>query len=1415
MIKDFIIPINKDELLQNRNGQYFVEKIVSIRILPQALDEAKSALQMNGINFILDHFDTFFSLIVHGNKIELPIIMRGFSRIHKAIEILVNDLENIFENGKELEEEDRLRFLNINKMLTYLFSWLLCHIDDEISKDVNDKYIGKRKKSAKSDIEEEWESDREKALEHIYRLLQLPLQKLWQPPIVEDSFIILFTKVCYKVLEQCKDSKCKHIRETIFEILGTSVKKYNHGISCVIRIIQLVKLHDILASHIAIGIIYMIKNCGCNGLIKEIMKEIDQSELSEPDSRNISIFLETIAASEPNLIIPILDDVMDYLGSEHYTMRNCTISIICEVIQKALTGDDLTQEQKVQRDECLNSLEEHILDNNAYVRSKVLQVWQRLCCEGAIPLARQGRLLAATALRLEDKSASVRKQALQLMRALLQSNPFAATLNKIEISKSLEKEEIKLRKLQTENVSKSVRGDNERLEFWNTLLPEIRKVLKEVINNEKNTDIEYDNEDEDINTDTAFEYIRQLMLKEKIFEAVTYLWKVCIKLKQKPDIENLSPEAKEECLFLFLLKTFMESENNLNNLKENIEEKQSIEENKEKEEIIAIKRVINYLRHCLEFATELEIAIPMTEKLLFSTTATDAIESCTLLGIASKFGIVGSAVAIRDALFQVFHRDQSVRNNIAVVYKDLYLNKNENQKSKRQKALTCMRSLIDLLKELQPGQSQALTQLILIWYNNNDIDNEMLQVLWETFSMKSPDTDSLDSRSALMLLTMIAQTQSCIISDNLEVLIKVGFGSRAKTDLLLARDTCRALLIIKHKNDDIEKSSIRYPNDHEMFKEILSLLIENFINIEEDGYISFATDAINAIYHLANQPDHLMKQVLSQVCIRGHFNNDSTQNTVSLFLLSKLLYLIGHIAIKEMVHLDTSVYKELKRRDIVRNLRKEKKSDKNEKDVNTIQRSKIEVSTPNSARQIILNKETSLIMEDNGEEAVEGATMDSNAEFINEILENHVVTGDGLLVNFVPLVLDVCQYHDKYNNEDIQAAGALALSKMMTVSSSFCEKSLQLLITILERSPYPGIRANVLIGISDLTTRFPNQIEPWMKHVYGRLRDEDTNVRRTCVRVLSSLIMREMVRVRGQISELALCIVDKDSQIRQDAKQFFKALSQKGNALYNVMPDILSRLTDPDLDINESDFQEILKHILNLLQKEKQIDSIIDKICARFKLATTERQWRDFAYCLSLMQFSVKSIRHLIESLPLLKDKIHHKQVLKALQSVIEQTKKKPNTKTICTELEEKIEELLKGTEDSKEDNTVIMPPPAVPKSRKRNKRVSNSEEEDDNIDSDSDLTSITKTKGSKKRKSWGCKSSSSSDSDNDLTIKTPRKQLKENAPAQTITRSSRKKRVNSIAATPSSLPKRNKQVTPMRIPERSSARLSQSRMRN
>lgn len=42
--------------------------------------------------------------------------------------------------------------------------------------------------------------------------------------------------------------------------------------------------------------------------------------------------------------------------------------------------------------------------------------------------------------------------------------------------------------MQTERVSKSARGDKQRLELWNTLLPEIRKALKEVTDEGKKKD---------------------------------------------------------------------------------------------------------------------------------------------------------------------------------------------------------------------------------------------------------------------------------------------------------------------------------------------------------------------------------------------------------------------------------------------------------------------------------------------------------------------------------------------------------------------------------------------------------------------------------------------------------------------------------------------------------------------------------------------------------------------------------------------------------------------------------------------------------------------------------------------------------------------------------------------------------------
>lgn len=59
-----------------------------------------------------------------------------------------------------------------------------------------------------------------------------------------------------------------------------------------------------------------------------------------------------------------------------------------------------------------------------------------------------------------------------------------------------------------------------------------------------------------------------------------------------------------------------------------------------------------------------------------------------------------------------------------------------------------------------------------------------------------------------------------------------------------------------------------------------------------------------------------------------------------------------------------------------------------------------------------------------------------------------------------------------------------------------------------------------------------------------------------------------------------------------------------------------------------------------LIQKDRQMESLIDKLCQRFRASTHERQWCDLAYCLGLMQYSDRSLRRLLENLPCYAEKL-------------------------------------------------------------------------------------------------------------------------------------------------------------------------------
>lgn len=101
-------------------------------------------------------------------------------------------------------------------------------------------------------------------------------------------------------------------------------------------------------------------------------------------------------------------------------------NVMGTVIMKQLSGEDLDDERKVLRDECLDDLWTHMNDISSYVRSKVLQIWNDLKRQNAVPLNWILRIVTRAIERLEDKTSTVRKNAIALLRSFLESNPFSS-----------------------------------------------------------------------------------------------------------------------------------------------------------------------------------------------------------------------------------------------------------------------------------------------------------------------------------------------------------------------------------------------------------------------------------------------------------------------------------------------------------------------------------------------------------------------------------------------------------------------------------------------------------------------------------------------------------------------------------------------------------------------------------------------------------------------------------------------------------------------------------------------------------------------------------------------------------------------------------------------------------------------------
>lgn len=152
-------------------------------------------------------------------------------------------------------------------------------------------------------------------------------------------------------------------------------------------------------------------------------------------------------------------------------------------------------------------------------------------------------------------------------------------------------------------------------------------------------------------------------------------------------------------------------------------------------------------------------------------------------------------------------------------------------------------------------------------------------------------------------------------------------------------------------------------------------------------------------------------------------------------------------------------------------------------------------------------------------------------------------------------------------------------------------------------------------------------------------------------------------------------------------KLFFHELNKKDpKAIYNLLPELIGRLSSEG--VNESTFVSFCENVLPHIDKEKQAESLVEKLCQRFLLTHTEKEWTNISHALKMFSYNEKGLKKLLEHFEQYREKLNIPIILENFKSIVLKVKKMPRSsveqKQLLEELESKVNNFKRETFDDK-----------------------------------------------------------------------------------------------------------------------------------
>ncbi|KAK2757856.1 Condensin complex subunit [Arachnomyces sp. PD_36] len=1091
--------------------------------------------------------------------------------LSKILDLVVSGLAveaDIIHHELESDEPDALpHYKQLLEMYGFLLQWTLSAVEIKAAEKPATsaparRGVGKSGKSKSNTKDGSWDSSAhiQIAMEAMCKVLKLKLEKIFMTTSDRDTFVNLFTRSVYLVLENEQRVKSMPIRMHAFKVLCIAVKHHGHAFGAQTSIVQSLTYFEHLSEPMAEFLHILAEQYDYPQLSDEILRELGNKEFNSNDTKSpksVSTFIIKLSELAPRLIIKQMTLLAKQLDSEAYTLRCAVIEVCGNLISDLSRQEERSDNYKTQINSFFDVLEERFLDVNPYCRSRAIQVYMRLCeLEQKFPNRRQ-TAAALAARSLEDKSSNVRRNAIKLLGKLVSTHPFSV-----------------------------MHGGQLSYKEWDARLQAVDAELNAL---KPPPDAPGLDEGE---RDAA-------ALDSQLLDDATQL------PEESPTKEpQMTEEQQAEAM------------------------KKAAEEAATSELLSKLQLTRKYYIEAIRFIEVLHEGSSIVSQLLSSRNKSEVIEAMDFFVIIDAYKVETARAGIRRMLRLIWTKGNSdegkgVQSHLIDCYKGLFFDAPDSF-SANDSATYIARNMISLTFGATPAELTSLEQLLSTMMKSGHVSEAVISKLWQVYSVQKKEISKTQRRGSIIVLGMLAVADPEVVVKEIEAMLRIGLGSLGRADLVLAKYTCIALRRMRPASRQAKSSDSGSPkltNEHAVLTKLAAM---TEIASDSKEWYGVAEQAIGAIYALSKHPDVLCSEILRrktkfvfqsqlrQTSVEQASSIDGSQQSSrpttasgvqepkrqSSTALSQLLFVVGHIAIKQIVHLELCEL-DFKRR---------KAEQEKDKPANPAPQKKGEPT------------------EDDELDLIGGTTEDDFTEAMAHIRERELLYGENsLLTNFGPLVEEICANNNAYPDRNLQATATLCMAKLMCVSGEYCEKNLPLLITIMERSEDPIVRSNAVIALGDMAVCFNHLIDENTDFLYRRLNDEDVSVKRTCLMTLTFLILAGQVKVKGQLGEMAKCLEDSDKKIADLARMFFTELATKDNAVYNHFVDMFSLLSS-EKELEEDSLRRIVKFLAGFVEKDKHAKQLAEKLAARLVRCETERQWNDVAYALSLLQHKNEDI---------------------------------------------------------------------------------------------------------------------------------------------------------------------------------------------